>query len=185
MRLGVGGGAFGVRGGVSTRGLGVGVGPFSAGTSWRGRRSRRSGGGGGVGLFVIALIISPFLGLCSHHSANPSAIENGTPGQYQPVKTAAAAPPASSCLSPLPDLQPTGGGSEQPTSLTVPDLAGLNAQVAEDQLKRLGLRDVMSSANPEYKMVLVAKNWQVVSQEPAAGCAVHQSDEVDLDVTKP
>jgi hypothetical protein len=47
MRLEVGGGAFGVRGGISTRGVGVGVGPFSAGTSWRG-----GGGGGGGGLIA-------------------------------------------------------------------------------------------------------------------------------------
>ena len=46
MRLGVGGGAFGIRGGISTRGVGVGVGPFSAGTSWRG------GGPGGGGLLA-------------------------------------------------------------------------------------------------------------------------------------
>lgn len=57
VRLGIGGGAFGVRGGISTRGIGVGVGPFSAGTSWR---SGGSGGGGllawlvlGVAFFVV------------------------------------------------------------------------------------------------------------------------------------
>jgi heme exporter protein D len=63
MRLGVGGGAFGVRGGISTRGLGVGVGPFSAGTSWR----RRGSGGGGffawliVAMFVILIVAWPYL----------------------------------------------------------------------------------------------------------------------------
>lgn len=44
VRLGIGGGAFGVRGGISTRGVGVGVGPFSAGTSWRSKGPRRGGG---------------------------------------------------------------------------------------------------------------------------------------------
>lgn len=56
MRLGIGGRAFGVRGGISTRGIGVGVGPFSAGTSWRGRRSR--GGSGGSAEFWSFLIIA-------------------------------------------------------------------------------------------------------------------------------
>jgi hypothetical protein len=59
--FGIGGGAFGLRGGISTRGIGVGVGPFSAGTSWRGR-GRRSGGDVGfiaflfmgLGLFLVA-----------------------------------------------------------------------------------------------------------------------------------
>jgi len=67
----------------------------------------------------------------------------------------------------------------------LPELVGLNAQVAEDQLKSLGLRDSMSSANPDYKMVLVAKNWMVVSMEPPAGCSVSPDSEVDLNVTKP
>lgn len=53
MRLGIGGGAFGLRGGISTRGVGVGVGPFSAGTSWRSRGSS----GGDVG-FVAWLILA-------------------------------------------------------------------------------------------------------------------------------
>lgn len=52
VRLGVGGGAFGVRGGISTRGVGVGVGPFSAGTSWR------KGGGSGSGGLIAWLILA-------------------------------------------------------------------------------------------------------------------------------
>jgi hypothetical protein len=63
MRLGVGGGVFGIRGGISTRGLGVGVGPFSAGTSWR----RGGSGGSGffawliVAMFVILIVAWPYL----------------------------------------------------------------------------------------------------------------------------
>jgi hypothetical protein len=59
--FGIGGGAFGLRGGISTRGIGVGVGPFSAGTSWRGSRRRSGGDVGfiaflfmGLGLFLVA-----------------------------------------------------------------------------------------------------------------------------------
>jgi hypothetical protein len=58
MRLGIGGGAFGVRGGISTRGIGVGAGPFSAGTSWRGRGS---GGGGGFLVWLIAAAVLFFV----------------------------------------------------------------------------------------------------------------------------
>jgi hypothetical protein len=59
MPFGIGGGLFGVRGGISTRGIGVGVGPFSAGTSWRSRGSS-SGGGGGAGMMawlILAAIV--------------------------------------------------------------------------------------------------------------------------------
>jgi lysylphosphatidylglycerol synthetase-like protein (DUF2156 family) len=55
MRLGIGGRAFGVRGGISTRGVGVGVGPISAGTSWRrGRRRKSSGDGSTTIVFLVA-----------------------------------------------------------------------------------------------------------------------------------
>ena len=56
MRLGIGGGALGFRGGISTRGIGVGVGPLSAGTSWGGRRRRSSSGGGGFFVFLVAVL---------------------------------------------------------------------------------------------------------------------------------
>lgn len=55
MRLGIGGGAFGVRGGISTRGFGIGVGPLSAGSSWGGRR-RRSGDGSFIGFAIVAVV---------------------------------------------------------------------------------------------------------------------------------
>lgn len=58
MPFGIGGGAFGVRGGISTRGIGVGVGPLSAGTSWR---SGGSSGGGGLIAWLIGAAIVFFI----------------------------------------------------------------------------------------------------------------------------
>jgi hypothetical protein len=183
MRLGIGGRAFGVRGGISTREVGVGVGPLSAGTSWRGRRSPTSGGSNGLIAFIIALVATPFLSLCSHHSSEPQTIGQGTPGQYLPLKPAPP-PPAGTCLT-TPGLPETADGTPQKTSITLPDLVGLNAQVAEDQLKKLDIEESMSSANPAYKAVFEPKNWMVVSMYPPAGCAVNPYDTVSLSVTKP
>lgn len=56
MPFGIGGGAFGVRAGISTRGIGVGAGPFSAGTSWRGNGSG-SGGAGLIAWLIVAAIL--------------------------------------------------------------------------------------------------------------------------------
>lgn len=56
MRIGLGGSALGLRGGISNQGFGVGVGPFSAGSSW-GRRRRSSRDGGGFFAF-LALVVS-------------------------------------------------------------------------------------------------------------------------------
>ncbi len=41
VRLGFGGKILGVRGGVSNKGFGVGVGPFSAGSAWKSGKARR------------------------------------------------------------------------------------------------------------------------------------------------
>lgn len=57
MPFGIGGGMFGVRGGISTRGIGLGVGPFSAGTSWRGGSSGGGGGGGLLAWLIAAAVI--------------------------------------------------------------------------------------------------------------------------------
>lgn len=53
MGIGIGGGAFGLSGGISTGGFGIGVGPFSAGTSWR-------GGSGGGGFFAWLIVVTVF-----------------------------------------------------------------------------------------------------------------------------
>lgn len=63
VRIGVGGKIFGVRAGISNRGIGMGLGPVSAGTSWRGgprwsgggHRPRRGGGSSVNGIVVLLL----------------------------------------------------------------------------------------------------------------------------------
>jgi hypothetical protein len=177
LRLGIGGRAFGVRGGVSNTGFGVGVGPVSAGTSWRRRRrSRKSGGGWGV-LILIALVVGGLSSLCSHptqpHTAAP------VPSVTYPMAPPAAQPGTSS-------MCPTQAPAGAPASITVPDVVGQNAQTASDQLRNVGLTHVeLRSANPKYRTVIVASNWRVVGIEPASGCAVSPSDRVVVKVTKP
>lgn len=70
--------------------------------------------------------------------------------------------------------------------ITIPDLAGSNARIAQQQLANLGLTDVsLSSANPKYSMVLNASNWKVVSIEPSPGSVVKADDPIVVKVTKP
>ena len=72
------------------------------------------------------------------------------------------------------------------SSITIPDLTGQNAKIAEDKLEALGLTNVtLASANPKYTMVLAPENWKVVSIEPTPGTAVSSNDDVILKVTKP
>lgn len=72
-----------------------------------------------------------------------------------------------------------------PAQITLPDLTGQNAEIAQKKLEKLGLTDVtLASANPKYTMVLVAANWTVVSMEPPPGTVVQSNDPVVVKVTK-
>jgi beta-lactam-binding protein with PASTA domain len=72
------------------------------------------------------------------------------------------------------------------TRITLPEVAGQNAQIVYKKLDKLGLTDVtLSSANPKYSMVIDYSNWTVVSIEPAAGTSVDADDPVVVKVTKP
>ena len=74
---------------------------------------------------------------------------------------------------------------ENTADITVPDMVGQNAELAQNRLKGLGLTSVeLSSANPDYKSVWVASNWTVVSTDPAPGCVVNRSNRVVVYVTK-
>jgi PknH-like extracellular domain len=104
LRLGVGGGAFGIRGGISTRGFGVGVGPVSAGWSWRRRRRRRAGGSGGTGgwslLLLIGLVVAGVNSLFGHTEQPPASVPgNSTTYSTHPL---AALPGTSATYSTQP-----------------------------------------------------------------------------------
>ncbi len=77
-------------------------------------------------------------------------------------------------------------GTAAATSITIPDLTGQNAKIAEDKLEALGLTNVtLASATSKYQNVFAPANWTVVGIEPAPGTSVNSSDTVVLKVTKP
>jgi hypothetical protein len=97
LRLGIGGRAFGVRGGISNRGFGVGVGPLSVGSSWR-RRRRRSGGG--WGLILILAAIGWLISLCDPTpTTTPTITTTPTtaPFYVPPTTTRTSSPPPPGC----------------------------------------------------------------------------------------
>ena len=80
---------------------------------------------------------------------------------------------------------PATSAKPQATSVTLPDVTGQNAEIARTKLEGLGLTKVeLASANPKYSNVMLAKNWQVVGMEPAAGTTVKSDEPVILKVYK-
>jgi beta-lactam-binding protein with PASTA domain len=71
------------------------------------------------------------------------------------------------------------------TSVTLPDVTGMNAELAREQLENLGLTEVeFASANPEYSVVVLARNWTVTGIEPVPGTTVKSDGTVILKVFK-
>lgn len=68
-------------------------------------------------------------------------------------------------------------------SITVPKVIDLTLDKAEDRLKALGLK-VEATDVENGKMVLVGKNWTVVTQDPAAGASVAKGATVKLGVKR-
>lgn len=56
MRIGIGGGAFGLRGGISNKGFGLGAGPISVGGRWPRGRRRNSGNGSALGALILLVL---------------------------------------------------------------------------------------------------------------------------------
>ena len=67
-------------------------------------------------------------------------------------------------------------------ALAVPDVTGLTLDKATDQLEDLGLK-VEAVDTAEGKSIMLKKNWQVTSQDPAGGTSVAMGSTVKLGVT--
>lgn len=69
--------------------------------------------------------------------------------------------------------------------ITMPNVVGENAAVAEDRLKSLGFKRIeFGSGDASRGLVLVPANWTVLKQSPAAGAKVPAETLVVLTCTK-
>lgn len=92
-----------------------------------------------------------------------------------PPKTVTVTPSATTTTTPQPVA----------TDVTIPDVTGQNAEIVRHQLEDLGLTKVeLASTNPEYSMVILARNWTVVGIEPAPGTVVKSDTPVIVKVYK-
>jgi hypothetical protein len=160
------------------------------------RRPIRSGGGWPL-LILIALVV----GAIGSHStqppaaepqaviANPSAAPTADPATPANDPGTSAVSDATQAPTPTPHTPikcATQPDAENSPDITLPDVVGQNAKAASEQLSQIGLLNVqLTSANPNYAMVLVAANWTVVSTNPAPCTVITRHDHVVLHVTKP
>jgi beta-lactam-binding protein with PASTA domain len=72
-------------------------------------------------------------------------------------------------------------------ALSMPNLVGVNAKAAQDQLGTLGISShnvSFGSADPRASVVILAENWTVTAQSVPAGAALSASTKVVLTVVK-
>lgn len=159
---------------------------FAGSSRWR-RRMRGPRGGWPL-VILVALVVgvvsqlsgplNAALRSSSGHSTKPSTVARSTSATNQTQATTTVPHRPVTCVS-----QPGAGA---PTNVALPDVVGQNAKTASEQLQQLGLGNVeLSSANPEYQLVIVASNWTVVSTDPAPCTVMNPYDHVVLMVTKP
>ncbi len=142
-----------------------------------------------IALAVGAVILVCGIALCGLNLSDPTHRKSAG---AQDSGTQQQAPPAAGSVagSGVPESgQPAGTPVAPPpptNSAVVPNMVGLNAAVAGDQLKRLGFKNIQyASGDKRYKLVILPENWSVTKQSATAGTALAKDSLIVLTCVKP
>lgn len=139
------------------------------------------------GLFAAAVsMVASTVAACGGNTSSPASTVTIT--QTQPASSAPAwatrAPSLKTSVEPSNTYAAPAPTTD--AAITIPDLIGQNAKIAQNKLTALGFTNIeLASATPKYQNVFVPANWTVVGIEPAPGTAVNAGDTVVVKVTKP
>ena len=213
VRLGFGGKILGVRGGVSNKGFGVGVGPFSAGSSWKSGKSRQSSGRstgrksagqpsqkGSSGLLWAAAALAAFAVDHAERRINDAERQGDVEAAHLKDDTQSTRGPLRGlmifgvclvvCIAAVMGLVAifSGSSTDCPNeasrgSVLVPNVEGKKADKARDELEDAGFR-VDMQAYPNYRSIWNESNWTVKSAAPSACMEASRGSSVVLTVTK-
>lgn len=76
-------------------------------------------------------------------------------------------------------------GSSTPDTITMPDVRGENAAVADATLRKLGFTNIQyGSQDEEDKLVIMLANWTVIKQSARPGAKLAPDDLIVLTCTK-
>jgi hypothetical protein len=79
------------------------------------------------------------------------------------------------------DSDEDAGGSSGGGDIEVPDVVGLDHQLAQDTMQAAGLYNLAEEdATGEGRLLLFDRNWTVVEQEPVAGTMVNEDQTIIL-----
>jgi beta-lactam-binding protein with PASTA domain len=128
---------------------------------------------------VIACVVAPALTGCGGEAVSGgdvvtvTQVETRTVSQPADVSEAPAADPSST--RPTRESAPPGG------VITVPDVVGLDHQLAQDTMQAAGLYNLAEEdATGQGRALLWDRNWVVVAQSPPAGARVNADTTIIL-----
>lgn len=86
----------------------------------------------------------------------------------------------------VPQSDPSGNDEPTPAKdIAVPDVVGLDLQLAQDTMQSAGLYNLTShDSTGQDRSQLIDRNWKVTEQSPAAGTKVDAGQLVDLGAKK-
>lgn len=91
------------------------------------------------------------------------------------------APVATTTEAPTKDEQPDSSGANEPASGTVPDVVGMNHQAAQDAMQEAGFYNLTEEdATGQGRMLIMDRNWVVVSQSPKGGAKATEDTTIVL-----
>jgi len=124
---------------------------------------------------LLALIVVTGCGETENTSEaqTVTAVETAPPAA--PPETVTVVETAPAAPAPDPDPEPTSG------QISVPDVVGLDHQLAQDTMQASGLYILLEEdATGAGRMLLWDRNWTVVSQDPPAGTMVSEDQAITL-----
>lgn len=91
------------------------------------------------------------------------------------------APVGTTTEAPTKDERPASSAANEPASGTVPDVVGMNHQVAQDTMQAAGFYNLTEEdATGQDRMLIMDSNWVVVSQSPKGGAKAAEDTTIVL-----
>lgn len=118
-----------------------------------------------IGIVAVLVVI----GLFANNDDEPANTSSTTPTTGEVLDTPAETPPLAAATEAPAPAAPQAGAA---TQAVVPDVVGMNHQLAQDTLQASGFYALLEEdATGQGRQLVWDRNWEVVSQSVAGGTA--------------
>lgn len=140
---------------------------------------------GALGVLVLVLLVGSLTVACADETGESAAQTPRTVTVTEAETVTSPADTASSASSTREVPASSVEESAPPGAITVPDVVGLDHQLAQDTMQAAGLYSLAEEdATGQGRLLVWDRNWTVVSQSPAAGTAVNEDTTITLSSKK-